>query len=104
MIRKNAKPKRRKRGTRVVIPAGTKSIDAAYDILARELALPAHFGRNLDALYDALTGDVAGPFEIVVADAKALEALGEKGRALLKLLREVAAARRDAKIAIRGGG
>ena len=36
-----------------------------YDELARQLALPSHFGRNLDALWDVLTGEVAGPFEIV---------------------------------------
>jgi ribonuclease inhibitor len=84
---------------RALIPADCASLDAVYDILARELALPAHFGRNLDALHDALTGDVAGPFAIVVEDAKALErALGARGVALIKLLREVAAARHDAKI------
>lgn len=96
MTKKAAKTKR------AVIPAGVKSVDAVYDILARGLALPAHFGRNLDALYDALTGDVAGPFEIVVADAKALEAaLGAKGKELVKLLRDVAKARGDAKIEIK---
>jgi ribonuclease inhibitor len=98
MTKKAAKPKR------AVIPASVKSIAAVYDALARDLALPAHFGRNLDALYDALTGDVAGPFEIAVEDAKALEsALGAQGTRLLALLREVAEARSDAKIAIRGG-
>lgn len=86
---------------RAVIPTRCKTIDAVYDILARDLALPAHFGRNLDALHDALTGDVEGPFEIVVEDAKALEAaLGAKGPALVKLLREVSEARPDAKIAL----
>ena len=99
MTKKSAKAKR------AIIPAHCKSIDAVYDILARDLALPKHFGRNLDALYDALTGDVAGPFEIVVEDAKALTAaLGAKGKALLKLLRDVAAARRDAKIVINSRG
>lgn len=97
MTKKAAKPKR------ALILATCRSLDAVYDILARDLALPAHFGRNLDALYDALTGDVEGPFAIVVADAKGLEsALGAKGKALLKLLRDVAKARRDAKIDIRG--
>ncbi len=94
MTKKSAKAKR------AVIPAATKSLDEVYDILARDLALPEHFGRNLDALYDALTGDVAGPLEIVVNDAKKLErTLGEKGRALLKLLREAGRARKDLHIA-----
>jgi len=96
---KSAKPKR------ATIPAAAKSIDAVYDILARDLGLPKHFGRNLDALHDALTGDIPGPFEIVVEDAKALEAaLGTKGKALTKLLRDVAKSRRDAKIEIKSRG
>jgi ribonuclease inhibitor len=96
MTKKPAKAKR------AVIPASCKSIDAVYDILARELALPKHFGRNLDALYDALTGDVEGPFEIVIEDAKALEAaLGAKAPAVMKLLRDVAKDRTDARIVLR---
>lgn len=96
------KPVRPKAPKRAVIPAGVASIDAVYDILARDLRLPKHFGRNLDALHDALTGDVAGPFEIVVEDAKALQAsLGEKGKALLTLLRELTGARADARVKLR---
>ena len=96
MTTKSAKAKR------AVIPANVRSIDTVYDILARDLALPAHFGRNLDALHDALTGDVEGPFEIVVEDAKAIEAtLGGKGRALLKMLRDVGTARSDATIEVK---
>jgi ribonuclease inhibitor len=95
MTKKSAKPKR------AVIPASVKTINAVYDIFARDLALPAHFGRNLDALHDVLIGDVEGPFEIVVEDAKALEAaLGAKGKSLLKTLRDVAKARRDARIEV----
>lgn len=102
MTRKAAKPKSRTRAKRAVIPAGATSIDAVYDILARDLALPKHFGRNLDALFDALARDVAGPFEIVVENATALQAaLGAKGKPLLELLREIAHERRDAKIAIK---
>jgi ribonuclease inhibitor len=93
---RSAKPRR------AVIPADCASLDRAYDALAAGLALPAHFGRNLDALHDALTGDVAGPFEIVVENANAFEAAtGAKGKALLALLRQVARARKDATIAIR---
>ncbi|WP_114791739.1 barstar family protein [Niabella yanshanensis] len=40
------------------------TIDDFYVILVRELGLPEHFGRNLDALWDSLTGDVALPVSI----------------------------------------
>jgi len=84
---------------RAVIPADCPSLEAVYDILARDLGLPTHFGRNLDALYDTLTGDVPGPIEIVVENAKRLgAALGPQGSALLRLLAEVAKARKDARI------
>jgi ribonuclease inhibitor len=97
-------PGKAKRPKRAVIPAGCKSIEEIYDILARDLGLPRHFGRNLDALYDTLTGDVEGPFEIVLEDAKALEAaVGVQGRPLLKLLRDVGKARRDVRLVFRPG-
>ena len=41
------------------------SLDDLYDTLSIQLALPAHFGRNLDALWDVLSTDVGGSFEIV---------------------------------------
>jgi ribonuclease inhibitor len=73
-----------------------------YAILARELALPAHFGRNLDALWDSLTGDVEGPFAIVVEDTRALEAaLGAKGAAFVTLLRDLRHARADATVTLK---
>lgn len=93
----SAKPPAR----RATIPAGTTSVDAVYDILARDLGLPKHFGRNLDALWDSLTGDVKGPFAIIVEDAPALEkALGAAGPKLTKLLRELAKARKDATVTL----
>ncbi len=86
---------------RATLPAGTKTIDAVYDIFARDLALPKHFGRNLDALWDSLTGDVKGPFAIAVEDAPALEkALGATGPKLVKLLRDLAKARKDATVTL----
>ncbi|MCK7468404.1 MAG: barstar family protein [Desulfosudis oleivorans] len=42
-----------------------RSLDDLYDQLASRLSLPAHFGRNLDALWDVLSTDIEGPFEIV---------------------------------------
>ena len=45
---------------------------AVHDILSRALALPEHYGRNLDALWDCLTGDLSVPCEIrVIAAQKA---------------------------------
>lgn len=35
-----------------------------YDCLERELNLPSYFGRNLDALYDVITGDIELPLEL----------------------------------------
>lgn len=37
---------------------------ALHDAVARGLGLPAHYGRNLDALWDCLTRDVPGPVRI----------------------------------------
>lgn len=43
----------------------TRTRRAALARLARELGFPPHFGHNLDALFDVLTGDLPGPIEIV---------------------------------------
>jgi len=67
-----------------------------YDELARQLDFPAHFGRNLDALWDTLAVDVAGPFEIVWEGAElAGKSLGEDYARLVALLNELAAERGD---------
>ncbi len=35
-----------------------------YTIAQRELNLPNHFGNNLDALWDCITGDIALPLSV----------------------------------------
>ncbi len=91
-------------GRQVTIPADCRSIVAVYDILARELELPAYFGGNLDALWDSLTGDVAGPFEIIVENTAALQRrLGADGKTLVGLLRALRRARNDVKVTLRRG-
>lgn len=72
------------------------SLARFYDELARQLDFPPHFGRNLDALWDVLTGDVEGPFEIVWEDAEqARSHLGKDYDRLVALLDDVAAERED---------
>jgi len=44
--------------------------DAVYEYLSEELALPAWFGRNLDALHDCLT-DIGTPTRFILTGADA---------------------------------
>jgi ribonuclease inhibitor len=71
-------------------------IAAVYDALERQLGLPSWFGRNLDALRDALTGLVEGPVEIVWRDAdRSRAAMGEDFERIAAVLRQAAAERPD---------
>ena len=75
--------------------AALDTVEAIYDTLADQLRLPAHFGRNLDALWDTLTTDLPGPIEIVLANESAAKpAMRPFLRRLAALLHE-AAERRD---------
>ncbi len=78
------------------LDASHDTMDAIYGALQRELRLPAHFGRNLDALFDALTRDVPGPVEIVWRDhAWARTKLGADYDRLITTLRDVERERPD---------
>lgn len=64
--------------------------EAAHDYLALRLALPDHYGRNLDALFDALT-ERSEPTRLVVYRRREMEAaLGDYGGSLLEALRDAA--------------
>lgn len=79
--------------------ANIDSVARFYDELTRQLELPAHFGRNLDALWDTLSGDVEGPLEIVWEGCDAASArLGADYPKLVGVLKEVAAERDDVKL------
>ena len=79
-----------------------RSLAQFYDELARQLAFPPHFGRNLDALWDVLTVEVAGPFEIVWEEsAKAQANLGLDYAKLIILLNDLAAERDDFTFTLR---
>ncbi|AVG16184.1 barstar family protein [Chromobacterium vaccinii] len=79
-----------------------RSLEQFYDELERQLSLPAHFGRNLDALYDSLANDVAGPFELLWRDTEeARRGLGQDVYAtVLEILQTVAEERGDVTLDI----
>ncbi len=78
-----------------------RSLDNVYDRLENRLSLPPHFGRNLDALWDVLSTDVQGPFEIVWThsdDSK--KSMGKDFNRVVKLLKELKKERDDFKLTI----
>ena len=87
-----------------VIIAGDKTASAEdfYAALERQLELPGYFGRNLDALWDVLTGDVAGPLEIVWQDADlSRQIMGDEFHDITALLLEVAEEREDITVTLK---
>jgi ribonuclease inhibitor len=79
-----------------------KSLDDVYDALARQLDLPRHFGRNLDALYDVLSTDVAGPIKITWKCPQTARAvLGDQYDKITAVLKAVARERKDVTLLIK---
>ncbi len=73
--------------------------EAAHAYLARRLALPEWYGRNLDALYDLLTQPMEAT-RLVVYRRETLEAaLGPYAQALLAALADAAGANPDLDVA-----
>jgi len=72
------------------------SLADLYDRLASGLSLPGHFGSNLDALWDVLSTDVAGPFAIRWQHAAASrKSMGRDFRRAVKLLQDLERERDD---------
>jgi ribonuclease inhibitor len=77
------------------------SLEDLYDQLAGQLPIPEHFGRNLDALWDVLSADIEGPFEIVWKQAdRSKKAMTNDFGLALKLLQELEEERKDFKLRI----
>ena len=78
-----------------------QSLDDLYGRLASGLSLPSYFGCTLDALWDVLSADVEGPFEIVWKHANASKkAMGKDFDRIKKLLRDLEKERGDFKLKI----
>jgi ribonuclease inhibitor len=77
------------------------SLDDFYDRFSTLMDLPEHFGRNIDALWDILSTDVEGPFEIVWKHADdSRKLMGKDFDRIVKLLRELEKERDDFKLRI----
>ncbi len=78
---------------------GIRSLNDFYDQLSSQLSLPEHFGRNLDALWDVLSADIEGPFEIEWKHANdSRKIMGENFERVVKLLQELQEERDDFKL------
>ena len=78
-----------------------RSLDSLYDQLAAKLQLPAHFGRNLDALWDVLSTDIEGPIEIIWKHASnSQRAMGEDFGRVMNVLKDVEEERDDFKLIV----
>jgi ribonuclease inhibitor len=89
---------------RRIVLDGSRATDreSLYDALSSALGLSPEFGRNLDALWDALTGDLEGPVELVWQDAAASRAaLGPYFERILGVLRAAEGARPDFRLTLR---
>ena len=76
-----------------------QSIDDLYSALIMQLKFPPHFGRNLDALWDVLTTDIAGPFSIQWQNAHLSRlALGQDYDRIVRILRDLEKERSDFKL------
>ncbi|PKN18101.1 MAG: barnase inhibitor [Deltaproteobacteria bacterium HGW-Deltaproteobacteria-6] len=78
-----------------------RSLDDLYEQLAFALPLPRHFGRNLDALWDILSTDLQGPFEIIWKNAdESKKWMGRDYGRIMKLLRSLKKERNDFQLTI----
>jgi ribonuclease inhibitor len=66
-----------------------ESLDKLHAELARSLDFPAHYGRNLDALYDCLAGEISLPLKIIWKNYHLTQSmLGKKVAEILEVMEE----------------
>jgi len=90
------------KSTITLIQSEILSYPSVHHWLADKLALPEHYGHNLDALWDCLTGELALPLSIVwvndelseqegkQADEQNSQAMSFSYNAIISLLEEAA--------------
>ena len=78
-----------------------ESLADFYDRISSLMKLSAHFGRNLDALWDVLATDIEGPFEINWTHTdNSRKLMGNDFNRVLQLLRELEEERDDFQLKI----
>ena len=79
-----------------------QSLDSFYKEIERVFPLPDYFGRNLDALADVLTTDLAGPCEILWERAElSKQAMKREFPRIRTVLKRLAQEREDIKVVFR---
>lgn len=73
-----------------------RSLQDAYEEMAREMDFPHWFGKNLDAVWDILSTETPGPFEIIWKDsARSRAHMGRDYTKLIKLFKDLEKERDD---------
>jgi ribonuclease inhibitor len=68
-----------------------KSIGELHRELARSLNFPGHYGMNLDALYDCLSGEIVLPLRIIWRNYHVTRAkVGKDALKVLKVMKDFA--------------
>ncbi|UNK63020.1 barstar family protein [Buttiauxella ferragutiae] len=67
-----------------------ESEDDFHDVIAKELNLPGWYGRNLDALWDVLTGMVERPVNLVWINSEISRTRLQRYEKIVELLKDVA--------------
>ncbi len=68
-----------------------ESIGELHRDLAKSLGFPGHYGMNLDALYDCLSGEIALPLRVVWKNYRVTRSkIGKDAVRVLKVMRDFA--------------
>ncbi|ASN85569.1 barnase inhibitor [Pectobacterium versatile] len=67
-----------------------ESEDDFHDAIAKELSLPIWYGRNLDALWDVLTGIVERPVNLVWVNSEISRKRLQRYKTIINLFKDVA--------------
>jgi ribonuclease inhibitor len=77
------------------------NIDQLHAALADLLGFPEHYGRNLDALYDCLSGEIELPVKLIWTNYASTHArLGEDAALFLEVMEDFSLEEPDFKIVI----